>query len=133
MVVTVLLTGDPVAMNQAVKISAAALAKQTTDTIVLGDSVYVAILFSGCQPGADGKCNVTTQSTVNEPKGKKVPAKPGYVWRQVPPKNSIQVGEQGLHITVVKPDPVGLYQVVTQVTDEVSKQSATLTTSFMVK
>ena len=131
--VAMFLTKDTAAFHLAAKKSLSAMAQASTSKAQVGQTLYAALMFGGCQANVTKTCTVSAVFRVTPPKGKAVISDRVYVWRlKAPDTKSIQLGEHPFAITLDKTDPVGPYEVEVEVLDHNANVTVTLKADFLV-
>ena len=102
-----------------------------TDTIRLGGTVQVMLLFSGCKAKTDGKCDVAVTFAMTDPDGKPYsdPAT-AVAWSGPPaPSYNLQLSPASLRFRFEPEDQAGTYRIRAEVTDKVANVTLSLETS----
>jgi hypothetical protein len=92
------------------------------------------VLFAGCQPSQDGKCNTEVDYTMYKPDGSIYAERKGLeLWKdQAPPSPNIQMGKAILGFRIQKNDSKGQYKVKAKVYDLNANISFDLEIGFLV-
>ena len=97
-----------------------------------GEQLGIFILFAGCKPDANGKCNSEVDYSVYKPDGTTYTEKTGLeLWKdQAPPAPNIQLSRAILALRMERADPDGEYKVKAKVHDLNADISFELETKF---
>lgn len=92
------------------------------------------VLFVGCLPNNDGKCNTEVDYIMYRPDGSIYTEHKGVeLWKEIaPPSPNIQLGKAILAFNLHKKDPPGQYKVKAKVYDLNANVSFELETNFWV-
>jgi hypothetical protein len=93
------------------------------------------VLFAGCKPDSQGRCNSEVDYIFYKPDGSLYAERKGEpLWKeQAPPGPNIQLGSAILGFRIEKDDPSGEYKVKAKVYDLNAKVSFELETKFYLK
>lgn len=93
------------------------------------------VIFAGCKPDPEGRCNSEVDYTVYKPDGTiYAERKEQPLWKEMaPPGTNLQLSTAILGIRMEENDPVGDYKVKAKVTDLNAKISFELETKFRLK
>lgn len=104
---------------------------RTADTVHRGSPIIAIIIFSGCKPDAQKKCNVTVKYKIYSPDGTSSETAESPVWlASAPRERLLQLGNARLGVVVEKNEPIGKYRVEATVKDNVSGSTLKLATVF---
>jgi hypothetical protein len=104
-----------------------ASADMTTSTVA-NSPLFTFLIFRGCKPGADGKCDLVADFVIYRPDGTTNEDNKGIVvWARAAPESSTKstLGDGALGFGTDAEGPFGEYRVVATVTDRVAKISVT--------
>jgi hypothetical protein len=100
---------------------------------VRGKHLVAWILFTGCAPAENGKCDVRVRFDILGPAGQPY-GKPleSDLWvnRQPPAAGLMQLSPGNIGVVIEPQDPLGTYAVTARLTDRVSKKSLVLERRF---
>ncbi len=107
---------------------------QTTQSVSQGSTISVLVALSHCASNTKGSCDVVAEFFVVSPDGVKKSGGRGAVWSEAP--ISIEgvslLGQASLTAGFDKTDPIGDYEVLVDVTDNVSGKTLHLSQKFKV-
>jgi hypothetical protein len=100
-----------------------------------GELLGAFVLFAGCKPDTQGRCNSEVDYTVYNPHGSiYAERKEQPLWKEeAPPGTNIQLGRAILAIRMEENDPVGDYRVKAKVADLNAQISFALETKFRLR
>ena len=102
-----------------------------TQRAVRGEELRTLILFDGCRPAADGKCNVTGHFTYLAPDGSTYGTIDSDIWDEAPNPPGVLVG-LGPILVVDPPDPMGRWTLRAEIRDNVRGVTVTVQTPIEV-
>jgi len=93
------------------------------------------VIFAGCKPDPEGRCNSEVDYTVYKPDGTiYAERKEQPLWKEMaPPGTNLQLSNAILGIRMEENDPVGVYKVKAKVVDLNAKISFELETKFRLQ
>lgn len=93
------------------------------------------VLFAGCKPDTEGRCNAEVDYVIYKPDGNVyAERKEQPLWKETaPPAPNIQLSRAILGIRMEKEDPPGVYTVKAKVTDRNAQISFELGTKFQLQ
>jgi hypothetical protein len=108
---------------------------KTLTNVKRGELIGAFVLFVGCKPDAQQKCNSEVDYAVYKPDGSLYAERRNEpLWKdQAPPGRNIQLSMAILGIRMDKNDPSGEYRVKAKVSDLNAEISFELETTFLVK
>jgi hypothetical protein len=106
----------------------------TTKIVQRGESVSTMLLFSGCKPGKDGRCNVDVKYRLISPNGSSDDFGPTPVTRRAAPKPGItELGDSVVTVEFTHEDPAGRYVFLATVTDRVANKTIKVSAQVTAK
>lgn len=104
-------------------------------TVKRGDLLGAFVLFAGCKPAAEGKCNSEVDYAVYKPDGSLYAERKAQpLWKEAPPPGTnIQLSRAILGIRIEEKDPAGEYVVKAKVSDLNAQVSFELEAKFRVQ
>jgi hypothetical protein len=103
-------------------------AKAASTRTVADKPLFTFLIFRGCKPDADGKCDIVADFTITRPDGTTNEDNKGVViWDKAAPTDSTKpmLGDGALGYGVDSEGPFGDYLVVATVTDKVAATTVT--------
>jgi len=100
----------------------------TTSEISVSAPVFAMIVFHGCSPGGDGKCNVGVTFAITSPDGS-VYDKPvtADAWGDVPPPGmNLQASLASMGFQLEPTDKLGTYLISATLVDRIAGKSVTM-------
>jgi hypothetical protein len=110
-------------------------AKVATTRTVADKPLFTFLIFRGCKPDADGKCDIAADYVITRPDGTTNEDNKGVVvWDKAAPSDSTKpmLGDGALGYGVDSEGPFGDYLVVATVTDRVAGTSVTTQQSLTI-
>jgi hypothetical protein len=107
----------------------------TVSEINRGEPLITPVIFSGCQAGESGRCNVSGDFKILRPDGTTYADMPQVdIWqnRPPPPDGILELGVGYIKVIIEPEDPDGTYTVQVRITDHVQNASFVLTRTFTV-
>ncbi|QQX89292.1 hypothetical protein JJQ59_37775 (plasmid) [Cupriavidus necator] len=106
----------------------------TTKTVQRGESVSTMLLFAGCKPGKDGRCNVDVKYRLISPNGSSDDFGTTPVSRRAAPKPGItELGDSVVTLEFNYEEPAGRYVFVATVTDRVANKTIEVSAQVTAK
>ncbi len=103
----------------------------------VGPSIQIGtfVMFAGCKPGSNGKCDTTVDYSLIDPAGKVSQTPPDQViWNEVPPpKQNTHISKASMVLKFRESDQRGTYTVKAVVHDKNADISFELETKFELK
>ncbi|MGI0118262.1 hypothetical protein [Zooshikella sp. RANM57] len=106
----------------------------TTDKIKRNDFISAFIIFSGCSVNKEGNCNLVVKFRVVQPDGSiyaELPTQEAWVNKPAPGK-FLQMSAGYIKIRIEDDEPLGVYQVFADITDQNSGNVISLSSKFEV-
>ena len=104
----------------------------TTDEIKRNDFISALIIFSGCSANKEGNCNLIVKFRIVQPDGSiyaDLPIQEAWVNKPAPGK-SLQMSVGYVEVRIEDDEPLGVYQVFADVTDQNSGKAISLSSKF---
>jgi hypothetical protein len=124
-------TNDPEGFAQA-WVGSRPLEPHISERAVRGRELRTLILFQGCRPAADGKCNLTGRFTYSPPDGAESQSVDVVLWDRPPRAGGYVAVALGPVLIVDPPDPMGRWTLHGEIRDNVRGTTLTLRTTIVV-
>lgn len=105
----------------------------TVDAVHRGASISAVLIFQGCQPDLQGKCDVVADFSVLAPSGTLIPGGSASLWSEAPVPGGLHLGNGSMGVTFDEADPAGHYRIQATVYDRISGKRLSLSSPLDVQ